>query len=184
MSRTFNSEDIKSTLVRAQAGDQLALRELINLYKDDLFRFLVHLTRNQELANDILQESFLKLLTKINTIKKPEQLKSWLFRIAKNQFIDHTRKKSYQSSVSLDSVPELKDNEFDSEKERQMFILQEAIKRLPEKERLIIVCVDLEQRSYSEASDILEISESALKSRLFRARKLLKNIFEEVETSS
>ncbi len=175
--------DIKQLLESAQDGDQNALREIINHYKDDLFRFLVHLTRNHELANDILQESFLKLLTKIDTIKKPEQLKSWLFRIAKNQFIDHTRKKANTSSVALDSVPEIQDQEFDTDKERQVFILQEAIKRLPEKERIIIVCVDLEQRSYSEASEILEISESALKSRLFRARKLLKNIFEEIETS-
>ena len=174
---------IKDIIDRAKVGDESAFKEIVVLYKDELFRFLVHLTRDQQVASEILQETFLKVLTKIDKVHNPEQFKSWLFRTAKNMFIDMTRKTARRPSVSMDQVGELEAESMDTDKEYRVQLLQRAIAELPEKERLIIVCVDLEQRSYKEASEIIGISESALKSRLFRARKSLKEIFENLETN-
>ena len=178
-----NNPPIKDIIDRAKAGDESAFKEIVVLYKDELFRFLVHLTRDQQVASEILQETFLKVLTKIDKVHNPEQFKSWLFRTAKNMFIDMTRKTARRPSVSMDQVGELEAESMDTDKEYRVQLLQRAIAELPEKERLIIVCVDLEQRSYKEASEIIGISESALKSRLFRARKSLKEIFENLETN-
>ncbi len=140
-----------------------SVREFIILYEKDVLRFCFYLTRHEAIATDLAQETFLKALTQsFQNVKSP---KAYLFQISKNLFIDFKRRKKYEQKL-------IESNQFQatSVSEAELEVWQVLVSLDPVEQEVLLL-VDREGLSANEAAKITGLSESALKSRLFRARE-------------
>ncbi len=151
-----------------------------------LYTFAYHLTYNEDDANDLVQDTYLKAWKFIHTYEERTNAKAWLFRILKNIFINEFRRKNRQPTrVDLDNV--LLSNEDEDAPQSgftdlrvEMFEgligdeVSSAINKLPVKFRVVILLCDIEGFTYEEISKILGLKLGTVRSRLFRARNLLK----------
>jgi RNA polymerase sigma-70 factor, ECF subfamily len=161
------NDELKKAVVAAKAGDPDALAYIIESTQKELYRFTYFLCGNNQLAHDICQDTFIKVLESIRGLKEPERFRSWLFKSAKNLYLDHIKSSKNKGHVGMESLPDLATNE---DKQRTAEIRQ-ALSHLETDERLPLLLVDLEGYSYEEAAQIVGISEDALRSRLHRARQ-------------
>ncbi len=145
--------------------------ECVNLYADNVFRFIVKNLRHEEDAKDIVQTAFEKLWRNRETVNA-EKSKSFLFTVAYNQMIDHIRKikrislkDEFKENVKTYSQPisNLKKN------------LQDALNTLNETQKSLVLLKDYEGYSYEEIGQITGLNESQVKVYLHRARLNLRN---------
>lgn len=184
MAKTKAKPDLESLLSRAKAGESAAQRDWIEYYQNDLFRFAFYLSKNKEQAEELCQETFISALTSLKQLEKAESGKDWLFRIAKNKFLDWMRGSVGKSSKfqSLDessysgdedgtylSQNNTADNASDNHAHR--LAVRKVLSHFEPEDRALLVMVDMEEMSLKEAGDVLGISESAVKSRVFRLRQ-------------
>ncbi len=155
-------------------------------YADALYNFAYHLTYNEEEANDLVQETFMKAYRFIDSYQKGTNSKAWLFKILKNAFINNYRKKSRQpNQVDFEDIVSYHDS--DSEKFRGSVDLRQEIfqgmlgdeisnslNSLPVDFKTVILLCDIEGFTYEEISKIVDIPIGTVRSRLHRARNLLK----------
>jgi len=172
----MEADSLEKLVKSAQKGDRNSFSQLIQATEKDLYRFLVHLTKNPVLAQDLFQESYIKALENIKNLKDPSRFKSWLFRSAKNLFLDFVRSPKNKDYDRLEDKEIVSANTPEYEKVLQV---QVALNKLKEDSKLAILLVDLEGYSYKEAADILDISENALRSRIHRAREEFLKVYEE-----
>lgn len=165
--------DLARFVVLAQRKDQAAFTEVILRTKNSLFRFLVYLGANNELANDLCQDAYLYCLENFPSLKEPEAFTKWLFTIAKNKLLDHRRSpknrpagQPYENAASFPS----------GGRELHLQVVS-ALQQLGEEDRLAILLVDLEGYTYAETSDIMGVSEAAVVSRIHRARRRFHELF-------
>ena len=162
-------------LERAQKGDDLAVSLLIDLVQNKLFRYCLYLTNNYELAQDLCQEAFIKILKNLKKLKKKEGFFQWAFQISKNLYIDSKRKKSGKEDSLTEEDPEKIPSE---QKNRDLIIdFNKALSKLDVSDRLLVILVGVEGYSYLEASNIIGITEDSLRLRLHRVRKELEAVF-------
>jgi RNA polymerase sigma factor (sigma-70 family) len=153
---------------------------------DALFNFAFHLTYDEEDANDLVQDTYLKAFRFIESYKEGTNAKAWLFKILKNAFINEYRKKSkqptrvdYEEVVGYqdedDSVyssyPDLREEMFQQMMGDEVTI---AVNALPVDFRTVILLCDIEGFTYEEISKIIDIPIGTVRSRLHRARNMLK----------
>ena len=155
-------------------------------YISKLNGFILNRVKNKDDAEDILQDTLTKAIGKIGTLKNCDKLNSWLFQIARNTIIDHYRKKSKYKldEINDDLIGELTE---DNELKKFSSCIIPFINTLSSNYKDIIYMNEIENLSYKEISEKLNISMSALKSRVIRGRKLLKESFQnccKVETNS
>lgn len=149
---------------------------------------MMRMVHNRPEAEDIVQETFIKAFTALASFSEEYAFSTWLYKIAVNNCIDHFRKKKLQT-VSLDKPLEGKDGELkrdfpDKEptpegevlRQERHVLVREAIEKLPEHYRQVIVMRHQEERSYEEIAQILNIPLGTVKARIFRARELLKKM--------
>lgn len=178
----------ESVLVaQAKAGDQNAFAELVNRYERKIYRLAKNITRNDEDAEDVLQEAFLKAYSHLDSFKGDSKFYTWIVRIAVNEALMRLRKRKTDRSVSLDEPVELgeetvtreiavwEDNpEQQYSQEEWRRILDEAVDTLKPDFRTVFVLRDIEELSTEETAETLGISVPAVKSRLLRARLALR----------
>lgn len=143
------------------------------LYADMLYRLSFSYMKNKEDAEDVVQEVFTKYFCGLHLPMNPEQEKAWFLRVTINQCHDTLRKKGYRMYTSLDEVAETVAAE-----ESDTGYLQEALQRLSEKYRGVVILHYLEGYSVEEIAKILHLSTSAVKMRLKRGREFLKEELE------
>ena len=143
------------------------------LYADMLYRLSLSYMKNKEDAEDVVQEVFTKYFCGLRLPMNPEQEKAWFLRVTINQCHDHLRKKKLRTHASLDDVAEVAT----SEKLEEGY-LQDALQKLPEKNRGVVILHHLEGYSVEEIAKILQISVSAVKMRLKRGREFLREELE------
>ena len=161
-------------------------------HADALYNFAFRLTHNVDDANDLVQEAFMKAYRFINSYEKGTNAKAWLFRILKNGFINDYRKKSkqpskvdynevesYYNSEDGESVQSTSDMRTESTKDKMGDEVAIALSSLDIEFRTIIILSDLEGFKYEEMAKILDIPIGTVRSRLHRARGLLKDKLEE-----
>ncbi len=168
-------EAIEQLVKKAKAGDEPAMSELIRRTNLAVFRFLLYLGGSRELANDLAQETYLYALENLGSLKKEGAFPKWLFLIAKNKFFDHKRSPRNQAHASLESVAELPG--FTTDQRELHFQANEVLAKMSEEDRVLLLLVDLEGHSYAEAAVVVGISESAVVSRLYRARQKFQQLF-------
>ena len=145
--------------------------ECVNLYADNVYRFIVKNIRHSEDARDIVQTAFEKMWRTRETVET-EKAKSFFFTVAYNQMIDHLRKTkrvSLQDSFASDT------RSLQQPAHRAKQTLHEAINRLSEMQRSLVMLKDYEGYTYEEIGKITGLNESQVKVYLHRARLALKN---------
>ena len=156
-----------------------------------LFRFAFKLTGNEDDANDLVQDTYLKAYRFIHSYEKGSNAKAWLFRILKNSFINNYRKVSKQpNKVDYDEAENFLNTGISSHSEsidmrQKMFggligdEVSMALTKLPVDFRAVIILCDIEEFTYEEISKIVDIPIGTVRSRLHRARKMLRDMLAE-----
>lgn len=151
----------------------------VDLYSDNVYRFIIKNLKNEELSKDVVQETFIKLWAKVEEVSF-EKVKSWLFTAAYRTMIDQIRKeKKYAADMedvnpsvmsTTTSNPDLND------------LLHEALDTLPEKQKTVVLLKDYEGYNYKEIGEMTNLSESQVKVYIYRARKALQAYLVSIET--
>jgi len=142
-----------------------------DLYSDGVYRFILKNIRDRDTAQDIVQESYVRMWERVKDVAF-EKARAYLFTTAYHTMIDHIRKNQRLSSMD-DTYTETHDESpgtYNDLKE----VINEAVSRLPEIQRSVIMLRDYEGYSYEEIGEILKLSESQVKVYIFRARTFLK----------
>ncbi len=150
-------------------GDPNALGGLYDLYGEKIFRYTFRMLGNRSDAEDATAETFLRVLRRSRELRADGAFRTWLFRIARNLCIDKMRQHK------LLELPN--DAHYTGTEERATLrvTVQQALNELPVEYRDPLVLCDLEEVSAKEAAEILDISVPALKSRLYRGRRALRD---------
>lgn len=142
----------------------------VDLYSDNIYRFILKNMKDEERARDIVQDSYEKLWRNIENVNA-DKVKSYLFTTAYHTMIDVLRKDKRQSFMEDYQIPEdLHDEHYSDLSE----VLNEAVNRLPEIQRTVILLRDYEGYSYKEIGDVTSLSEAQVKVYIYRARVFLK----------
>jgi len=165
---------------QAAAGDEQAYGVLVKRYYNRLFNFVRSMVRNEELAEDITQESLVKAYFSLKKLQNPGSFKSWLFRIANNNTLDWLRRKRLpqidvdeqlrESYVDKRSSPE--DSVMDDARNAHIHAALDQLK--PDQKAILVMC-DLQGLSYQEIAEALKIPFGTVQSRIFYARRKLKD---------
>lgn len=138
-------------------------------YATDLKQFIISRVKDTTIADDILQDTFIKIHTKLNTLKDLNKLKSWVFSIARNSIIDY-----FKSQNITSELPELESNlEFENHNHTEKDCLRGIVKNLPKKYREPLFLSDIKGIKQTEISKILDLPLPTVKSQIQRARKLI-----------
>jgi RNA polymerase sigma-70 factor (ECF subfamily) len=136
--------------------------------------------RNRELAEDITQEVFVKAYYNLSRLREPARFKCWLFSIAHNHLRDLARRRKIETVDTEESgIEHYVDNatpQLADERERTGLLLREALSRLKPEQREILVLCDIEGLAYKEISGVMGIPLGTVQSRIFYARRRLKEI--------
>ena len=150
---------------------------------DALYGTAMKLTRNEETARDLVQDTYLKAYRYFDTFEAGTNFKAWLFRIMTRLFYDeyNERKRHQEIFTSLDDVMAQTVSDPDARAnagERRLLAaeIQQALDQLPEDFRLPLILCDVQEFSYQEIADIMECPIGTVMSRLFRARKRMKEL--------
>jgi RNA polymerase sigma-70 factor (ECF subfamily) len=179
--------DEQALVARAREGDAAAYNELVGRYERKIFRLAKHITQNDEDAEDVLQESFMKAFEHLPDFQGQSKFYTWIVRIAVNESLMKLRKRKSDRTVPLDEpvdtgedtvVREIAVWEENPEqrysREEMGQILDDAVQGLKPAFRTVFVLRDIEELSTEETAEALDISVPAVKSRLLRARLQLR----------
>jgi len=165
-------------------GDQAAYKQLMNKYQKPLYYHVLKMVKHHEQVEDLVQEAFMKAFNNLDSYNTNYAFSTWLYRITTNHTIDYLRKKKLQTT-SIDEPVKTKDGEMEiqisdsAETDREIIkkerkaIIHDAIKNLPEKYRNVIEMRHLEELSYQEISEQLDLPLGTVKAHIFRAREML-----------
>jgi RNA polymerase sigma-70 factor, ECF subfamily len=172
-------------LLRFQGGHRDAFGVIVRRYERELYGYLRRYLGDGDLADDVFQNTFLQLYTKINTYEPGRRVRPWLYTIAKNQAIDALRRTGRHPTVSLDQSAETEDGEVQSllalvenrhqgpsdaalgEERKQL--IRASVDRLPDFLRQVVILAYYQGLKYREIADILGIPVGTVKSRLHAA---------------
>ena len=180
--------DPEAALVAAaKQGDAEAFTTLVNRYSGKVFRLALHITQNQEDAEDVLQEAFLKAYTHLDSFAGNSKFYTWIVRIAVNESLMKLRKRKSDKLVSLDEPVDTGEEEVVREvavweqtpetkftQTELRGILDAAVDELEPIYRTVFLLRDVEELSTEETAETLGLSVPAVKSRLLRARLQLR----------
>lgn len=151
--------------------------QCVNLYADNVYRFILKNLRNEADAKDVVQGAFEKMWVNRETVDN-ERSKSFLFTVAYHQMIDHIRK---NKRISLKDVFSENDRGSVVQKQDIKRILNEALNKLSDLQRSLVMLKDYEGYSYEEIGQITKLNESQVKVYLHRARLQLREYIVRVE---
>jgi RNA polymerase sigma-70 factor (ECF subfamily) len=185
----------QEVVARAVAGQEAAFRELVRRYERPVFSLLYRMVRDRALAEDLAQETFIKVLNGIRSYNPQYKFSSWLFKIAHNAAIDHLRKRELDT-LSLDgspraasgdaaraTAPQLGDraaSPLHQVEARELgAAIEQAIARLRPEYRSCILLRFVEGYSYEEIAEILDVPLGTVKTHIHRARNELRRSLED-----
>ena len=177
MNDKFKYSDEK-LILRFQEGDINAYNELVKRYKDRLLNFVLRYFNNVEQAEDVVQDTLIKLYTHASYYKNVAKFSTWIFTIAKNNALTELRKNKRKKTDSLwtedGQIIDInsKEESLDSKVQNEIAIeqLNKFLDEIPENFRMAVVLRDFQVLSYEEISKILEIPIGTIKSRINRGR--------------
>jgi len=177
----------RADMERLAAGHDAALNDLMERHATPVFHFLCRMVGNEDDANDLAQETFVRVFKSHASFRVEQRFSTWLFTIAANLARNHFRWRSRHPNISLDAEnaeteqtlgstlpansPAPNDEALAAERAAA---IRAAVNNLPEDLREAIVLCEWEERSIADAAAILEATPKAVESRLYRARGLLR----------
>ncbi|WP_299276133.1 RNA polymerase sigma factor [uncultured Psychroserpens sp.] len=154
-------------LLSASSTKEAAFRELLKLYKERLYWHIRHIVKTHNDADDVLQNTFIKIYKNIHNFKGDSKLYSWMYRIATNESLTHIKKNAKHLNLSNEETHRQLVNNIKAdvyfEGDDIQYKLQQAIVTLPEKQQLVFNMKYFQDIKYKEMSEILDTSEGALK---------------------
>jgi RNA polymerase sigma-70 factor (ECF subfamily) len=165
------------------AGGQTSFQLLVERYQDRIFALARHYTRNPVEVEDLVQDTFLKAFSHLDTFQGQSSFFTWLYRIAVNTILDGMKRRG-RSPVRAVEDPEalatpgptrMSGPSADMEREEIARITHAVLAELPEIFRAVLVMREFEELSYQQMADVLQISIGTVESRLFRARAKFKD---------
>ena len=186
----LNTVTDQEVVARSREGDETAYRELIRRYERPVFSLIFRMVRDREIAEDLSQETFIKVLNAIGTYRPEFKFSSWVFKIANNTAIDHLRRRELDT-LSLEGSPHAATPEameatalqlgtgvaspLDDVASRELGgEIEAAINRLRPEYRSCILLRHVEGRAYEEIADILGLPLGTVKTYIHRARNELR----------
>ncbi len=157
--------------------------EIYDRYYSRVHGYASSMLRDRAAADDVVQETFLRAQTNLELLREPEKLSAWLFRIAHNLCMDHLRARQ-SSRVDSAADPECSAAcqpspvERDLERDEMSSCVRDKVDSLPANDRAVILLYDLKELSQQQIADVLGIEVGAVKVRLHRARKKLREVLE------
>lgn len=171
----------KELVLRLQAGDEWAFEQLYGLYKLRILKKLIRFVKREDIAVELLQDIFLKLWEKRESLDPEQSFRSYLFRIAENKITDLFRRAAHDkkllahlqiATAGLTNTTE----EIIHFKEQQS-LLQEAIDSLPPQRQKIFILCKIEGKSYQEAAELLGISIGTVNDHMVKAGRVIRQHF-------
>ena len=180
-----SSEQDRALVTDALGGDQKAYQQLTEKYREPIHRHIARMVRDRGQVDDLVQESFIKAFTSLDSYSSDYAFSTWLYKIATNHTIDYLRKKKL-STFSIDRplqgrdddrTYELPDTTYRPDRhvmaDQRRELIQEAIDALPPKYHRVIVMRHQQDMSYDEIASELDLPLGTVKAHIFRARALL-----------
>jgi len=147
----------------------MTTQEVWSVYAEDLKRFIMSKVKNKTITDDVLQDTFIKIHTKLETLNDVTKLKPWIFTIARNVIMDHFKKTNQVIDAKILDLPE--ELELDTHTEKDC--LRGILKGLPKKYRNALFLSDIKGLKQQDAAIQLNQTLSTTKSQIQRARKLI-----------
>ncbi|WP_020402208.1 RNA polymerase sigma factor [Gracilimonas tropica] len=172
-------------VAEALSGKEESYKKLVDKYQKPLYFHIRKMIKEVELVEDLVQEVFMKAFHNLSTYSNDYAFSTWLYRIATNHTIDYLRKKKLKT-LSINEPYKTKDGEMEIQlpdetyltdqpviKKQRKQIVQQAIEDLPEKYKAVIEMRHMEEKSYQEIAEILDLPLGTVKAHIFRAREML-----------
>ena len=179
----------KELITRVLAGDEASYGTLVTRYRDYVYTIAVRIVGNDEDAEDVAQEAFVRAYRALPRFRGDSKFSSWLYRIATNRALTHLKKRRRRAvTVDIESGPHVEAGVVDDAGGQEMSpelmvrddefrrAVRAAVQELPEQYRVVVTLFYLEERSYREVAATLGIPMGTLKTHLHRARALLRDI--------
>jgi RNA polymerase sigma-70 factor (ECF subfamily) len=179
--------DLRRAVRLAASGNQAAFKELYQDYARPVYNLVFRCMRNTQVAEDVCQEVWVKAYRELHRLEEPQAFPAWLYRIAARACVDAARRNS-RAPVTTElmeaSAPATGDDPEQSALQTERVRLTwEALAAIPARQHLALFLREMERRSYKEISQMLETSESAVETLLFRARQGFARAFERLDTA-
>jgi RNA polymerase sigma-70 factor (ECF subfamily) len=180
--------DDTALMLRVQAGDDSAFDLLVERFRRPMVGFMYRMAHNQAIAEELAQEVFLRVYRSRQSYAAEAKFSTWLYRIATNLALNHvrdTRNERVHGGISLDEPDEdtgkpldvadqHRSVEEDMLRRERMNAIRKQVESLPEKQRMAVIMHKYQEMDYREIAGALKMSESAVKSLLFRAYEALR----------
>ena len=170
-------------------GDETALAPLVEKYKRMVYRLAMQITKNHADADDVMQETFIKVYRSIRTFRKDAAFETWLYRIAVNEALNFVKRRERQRESTLETASEAdyeaitryraqiaNDPHVHAEKAELRHHVTEAVNSLSLKHRTVVILHEFEGLTHAEIASVLNCSEGTVRSRLHYARKKLRTL--------
>jgi RNA polymerase sigma-70 factor, ECF subfamily len=184
MERSLDQIFIKSL----KSGDKIAFRTLVKTYQHQVLSTCYQFLKNTEDAEDTAQEVFIEVYRSIHHFKEESSLKTWIYRISINKSLDTLRRKKRKKRISqlipilsigkawTETIPDnSKTAQEELETAEKFKLLEYALQKLPEKQRIAITLSKYEELTSSEISNVMNISQGAVESLIHRAKQNIKD---------
>lgn len=171
-------------VLRAKAGEPAAFAALVGEYGDRIYAFCYRYLRSRARAQELAQDTWLKVVEQIQTLKSPTSFVAWLYQIARNLCHDELVKQKRQAPLTEETLAVIADcgesPEENLDKMMQRRRVAQAISRLSADHQDVLILIHYEQVSYEAAADVLGIETGTVKSRLSRALQKLREQLDRV----
>lgn len=153
--------------------------------RDAVYGYLVYMTKDVQLAEDLSQEVFLRMFLHLDKFREQASARTWALRIARNVFLTYARKKHpvLLQEQEWEPAPDISENLPEQEmiKQEEAGYVRQCLMCLAETERTVLLLRDFEELSYEEIARIMDLSADVVKSRLYRARQKFRKIYEAMQ---
>ncbi len=183
--RTESRVEDAKLIHRALRGDQFAYKQLMKKYHDPIFNVIYRIVHDKQQVEDLTQETFVKAFASLKNFNEEYAFSTWLYKIATNSSIDYIRKKKL-NTFSIDKPIAMEESDYSFElpdttyqpdkniiQKQQSKLIEDAIEKLPEKYKRVIILRHSEERDYAEIAKMLKLPIGTVKAHIFRARELL-----------
>ncbi len=180
--RSSSSEEKIDFLIRDKNFSE-AFKSIVDEYKEKLYMHIRKIVILHDDADDVLQNTFIKVWKYLPDFKGDSKIYTWLFRIATNEAITFINKKKREKTDSLNAFENYLSNTMETDEyfngDEAQLMLQKAILTLPEKQRIVFNMKYFDEMKYSEISEILDVSEGGLKASYHHAVKKIEEFLKD-----
>lgn len=180
-----NQDDLL-LIERARTGDRAAFDDLVVKYERRAYQYAYRLTSNGDEASDIVADAFVRVYNALNNFKGQSAFGTWLYRIITNCYLDARKKMRNKAAVSLDATGpdgegerQIEDESADTagevERHERERLVQVALRKIPDYQRSMLIMYHVENMSYEEIAEALDLPIGTVKSRMNRARLSLRD---------